>query len=81
MEPERCKRSFTLARTVELQEREKPVPGPGEALVRVHNAGTCGSDAHAYKYDESSRDWVPGPRVMGHEYSGPSRRWARAWTR
>ena len=60
----------TGAETVELQEREEPVPGPGEALVRVHTAGICGSDAHAYKYDESYRDWVPVPRVMGHEYSG-----------
>ena len=59
----------TGAKSVELQEREKPDPEPDEALVRVHTAGICGSDAHAYKYDESYH-WIPIPRIMGHEYSG-----------
>ncbi len=54
---------------VEVQERERPEPGPDEALVRVHTAGICGSDAHAYEYD-AGYEWIPIPRVMGHEYSG-----------
>ncbi|MFB6077754.1 MAG: zinc-binding dehydrogenase [Halarchaeum sp.] len=59
----------TGAETVELQERDEPTPDPDEVLVRVHTAGICGSDAHAYKYDESYH-WIPIPRIMGHEYSG-----------
>lgn len=59
----------TGPRAVELQERERPSPGPGEALVEVHTAGLCGSDAHAYLY-EGGYEWIPIPRVMGHEYSG-----------
>ena len=59
----------TGAETVELQEREEPIPEPSEVLVRVHTAGICGSDAHAYKYD-GGYEWIPIPRVMGHEYSG-----------
>ena len=59
----------TGAKSVELQERETPTPGPDEVLVRVHSAGICGSDAHAYKYDEGYH-WIPIPRIMGHEYSG-----------
>jgi L-iditol 2-dehydrogenase len=59
----------TGAETVELQDRERPTPAPDEVLVRVHTAGICGSDAHAYKYDEEYH-WVPIPRVMGHEYAG-----------
>ena len=54
---------------VEVGERERPDPGPGEALVRVHSAGLCGSDAHAYTYAKGY-EWVPIPRIMGHEYSG-----------
>jgi L-iditol 2-dehydrogenase len=54
---------------VEVQERERPSIGPGEVLVRVHTAGLCGSDAHAYSYD-GGYEWVPIPRIMGHEYSG-----------
>ena len=54
---------------VEVQEGERPTPGPDEVLVRVHSAGLCGSDAHAYKYGDGY-EWVPLPRIMGHEYSG-----------
>lgn len=54
---------------VEVQERRIPEPGPGEALVAVHTAGLCGSDAHAFKYD-GGYEWIPIPRIMGHEYSG-----------
>ena len=37
--------------------------------MRVHSAGLCGSDAHAFLY-EGGYEWVPVPRVMGHEYAG-----------
>lgn len=55
--------------SVEVQQGNRPSPGPNEALVRVHTAGLCGSDAHAYKY-EGGYEWIPIPRIMGHEYSG-----------
>ncbi|WP_123537684.1 zinc-dependent alcohol dehydrogenase [Halosimplex salinum] len=55
--------------SVEVQEGEQPSPGPEEVLVRVHTAGICGSDAHAYEY-EGGYDWIAMPRIMGHEYSG-----------
>ena len=54
---------------VEVQERDRPEIGPDEVLVRVHSAGLCGSDAHAYKY-EGGYEWIPFPRIMGHEYAG-----------
>ena len=54
---------------VKVEEREHRSPGPTEALVRVHSAGLCGSDAHAYLHGEGY-EWVPLPRIMGHEYSG-----------
>ena len=57
---------------VEVQDRGVPTPGPREALVSVHTAGLCGSDAHAYKYD-GGYEWIPIPRIMGHEYSGEVR--------
>ncbi|WP_424004383.1 2-keto-3-deoxy-L-rhamnonate dehydrogenase [Haloarcula salina] len=58
----------TGPRAVETQEREVPTPDADELLVKVHTAGLCGSDAHAYKYD-GGYEWVPIPRIMGHEYS------------
>ncbi|WP_105439249.1 zinc-binding dehydrogenase [Neorhizobium sp. T25_13] len=44
---------------------------PGEAIVRVHSAGICGTDLHI-------ADWTPGyesmagamPVTLGHEFSG-----------
>jgi len=54
---------------VEVQDRPRPTPDDGEVLVRVHTAGLCGSDAHAYRY-EGGYEWIQLPRIMGHEYSG-----------
>jgi L-iditol 2-dehydrogenase len=59
----------TGAESVELQQRDRPEPSADEVLVRVHTAGLCGSDAHAYRY-EGGYEWIPIPRVMGHEYAG-----------
>ncbi|MGB9933728.1 2-keto-3-deoxy-L-rhamnonate dehydrogenase [Haloarcula amylolytica] len=59
----------TGPREVETQNREKPTLESDEVLVKVHTAGLCGSDAHAYKYD-GGYEWIPIPRIMGHEYSG-----------
>lgn len=59
----------TGPRSVETQERDVPSPDDDEVLVRVHTAGLCGSDAHAYLY-EDGYEWIPIPRIMGHEYSG-----------
>jgi 2-desacetyl-2-hydroxyethyl bacteriochlorophyllide A dehydrogenase len=39
-------------------------PGPGEALVRVHRVGICGSDIHAYR---GRQPFFSYPRIIGHE--------------
>lgn len=39
-------------------------PGPGEARVRVHCVGVCGTDLHAYAGNQPFFDY---PRVLGHE--------------
>jgi L-iditol 2-dehydrogenase len=59
----------TGERAIEVQDRQRPSPGPEEVLVEVHAAGLCGSDAHAYTY-EGGYEWVQMPRIMGHEYAG-----------
>lgn len=55
--------------SVEVQTRDRPQPNSNEVLLQVHTAGLCGSDAHAYLY-EGGYEWIPIPRIMGHEYSG-----------
>lgn len=58
----------TGAEAIELQQRDRPSPGDDEVLLEVHTAGLCGSDAHAYLLEEGY-EWIPVPRIMGHEYS------------
>ena len=50
---------FTLTRTPEPQS-----PAPGEALVRVHRVGICGTDLHAYR---GRQPFFTYPRILGHE--------------
>lgn len=58
---------LTNYRELALTDMPKPVPGPGEILVRVRACGICGSDIHGY--DGSSGRRIP-PLVMGHEAAG-----------
>jgi 2-desacetyl-2-hydroxyethyl bacteriochlorophyllide A dehydrogenase len=39
-------------------------PGPGEALVRVHRVGVCGTDLHAFS---GRQPFFSYPRILGHE--------------
>lgn len=42
----------------------EPVPGPGEALVRVRRCGVCGTDIHALA---GRQPFFSYPRRLGHE--------------
>lgn len=53
----------------EIRERERPEPNADEVLLRVHAAGLCGSDVHAFEYADGF-GFIPFPRIMGHEYAG-----------
>ncbi len=44
-----------------------PRPGPGELLVKVRAATTCGTDLKAYV---RGHPLIPMPGTLGHEYSG-----------
>ena len=47
-----------------LREVDKPIPKPGEALIRVTLAGICGTDREILKGYSAFRG------VMGHEFVG-----------
>ncbi len=51
-----------LLRAVQLPEALPP--GPGEALVRVHRVGVCGTDLHAFR---GRQPFFSYPRILGHE--------------
>ena len=54
-------------REIALVELEKPVPGPGQALIRIKTAGICGSDIGAFR---GTNSLVSYPRIIGHELAG-----------
>lgn len=43
---------------------EPPSPGVGEALIRVHRIGFCGTDYHAF---HGRQPFFSYPRILGHE--------------
>ncbi|SMX83645.1 alcohol dehydrogenase, propanol-preferring [Brevibacterium iodinum ATCC 49514] len=54
-----------------LKDVEKPIPGPGEVLLKVAGAGACHSDVAVYnEFEEGTPGAVPPPFVLGHENSG-----------
>ena len=50
-----------------VEERDDPVPGEGDVLVRVAATGICGSDVHGFTGENGRRQ--PG-QIMGHETVG-----------
>src|SRR5262245_24061998 len=49
----------------DVREVERPLPGPGEVVVRVRRCGVCGSDLHFFH-----GGFPPPPVCPGHEISG-----------
>lgn len=54
-------------RSLTFRELPTPEPGPGEVLVRVHAALTCGTDLKTFRRGHAKLP-VPGP--LGHEAAG-----------
>ncbi len=52
---------------MELRNVEKPTAGPGEVVVKVRAALTCGTDLKAFLRGHPK---MPMPTLFGHEFSG-----------
>jgi len=68
--PDRARAIFLVApEELELRELEVPRPGPGELLVAIEAATTCGTDLKVFRRGGHPRMLdVPGP--FGHEMTG-----------
>jgi threonine 3-dehydrogenase len=55
---------------MELREIEVPACGPNDVLIRVHNAGVCGTDLHIWEWDAWASNRLKPPVVIGHEFAG-----------
>jgi erythritol/L-threitol dehydrogenase len=59
-----------------VEEVPVPVPGPGEVVIEVGACGICASDIKAFKGapiywgTETSKGFIEGPVIAGHEYAG-----------
>jgi len=54
----------------ELVEVPKPVPGPGQVVIRIGGAGACHSDLHLmHDFTAGALPWGP-PFTLGHENAG-----------
>ena len=58
---------YKAPRHLEYEQVCDPIPQAGEALVRIHYVGICGSDMHAYLGHDERR---PAPLILGHEAAG-----------
>jgi (R,R)-butanediol dehydrogenase/meso-butanediol dehydrogenase/diacetyl reductase len=66
------------AKDVRIEERDVPVAGPGQVLVRVTRSGICGTDAGEYQHGPGMfpvhrrhpASGHLGPMVLGHEFIG-----------
>jgi L-iditol 2-dehydrogenase len=52
---------------LELREVETPSPGPGELLLEIRTALTCGTDLKLYRRGHPK---MPFPTPIGHEFAG-----------
>jgi L-iditol 2-dehydrogenase len=66
--------------TPSLVEVPVPEPGPGDVLVRVGAALTCGTD---FKIARRGHPKIPFPLTLGHEWAGVVEKagTGAAWTR
>lgn len=48
----------------ELKQKELPQRNSGEALLKIHRVGICGTDLHAYGGNQA---FFKYPRILGHE--------------
>ena len=52
---------------IDYREVQTPVPGPGEVVIRVATALTCGTDLKAFLRGHPK---MPMPTLFGHEFAG-----------
>ena len=59
---------------LEIVDKPKPTPSPGQVLIQIKACGICGTDVHLGQSDQDGYIFYPGfagfPCTLGHEFSG-----------
>lgn len=58
------------SRRFEIRSEKAPIPGSGEALIRIGLVGICGSDMHLYRDGRIGEICMDSAFVIGHECMG-----------
>lgn len=53
-----------------MVEEERPTVGHNDLLIKIRKTAICGTDMHIYNWDEWSKNTIPVPMIVGHEYVG-----------
>lgn len=53
-----------------IDDRERPVAGPGQVVVEIERGGICGSDLHYYRHGGFGTVRMREPLTLGHEIAG-----------
>ena len=61
---------LTKPKTIKIEEREYPICGEDEALVRIDAVGICGSDLHFFSDFRIGSAKIEKTRILGHEACG-----------
>ena len=56
---------YTGVKTIEVREYPVPDPAPGEIILKIRQAGLCGSDLHIWRGELGEP--ASGGRPLGHE--------------
>jgi threonine dehydrogenase-like Zn-dependent dehydrogenase len=60
---------FTGDRNIEVVEKDRPTPGPGQVLIKTKSSSICGTDLHVYR-DSAETVSSKGITTSGHEPVG-----------
>ncbi len=53
-----------------MERAQKPKVGHNDVLIKIHRTAICGTDVHIYNWDRWSRETIPVPMTVGHEFAG-----------
>jgi threonine 3-dehydrogenase len=53
-----------------MERAPKPKVGHNDVLIKIHKTAICGTDIHIYNWDAWSRETIPVPMIIGHEFAG-----------